>query len=287
MIYKFIDEHRSVHAVERMCRILGVTRSGYYGWLRHGQSKRGLRDAVLLEKIRESHRRSSGRYGSPNIHKDLCDWGYRCSRKRVARLMRQAGLRSKTKRRFRVTTESRHTMPVAPNLLQRNFSVSVANKTWVSDITYLWTQQGWLYLCVILDLWDRKVVGWHMSKGLGTDLVVHALDKAVLRRRPVEGLIFHSDRGIQYCSEAFRSELRRYGMLQSMSRKGDCWDNAVAESFFGTLKRELVYHERYQTRDEARLSVFQYIEAWYNRRRRHSALGRISPFDFELTAKAA
>ena len=287
MIYKFIDEHRSVHAVERMCRILGVTRSGYYGWLRRGQSKRGLRDAVLMEKIRESHRRSRGRYGSPNIHKDLCDWGYRCSRKRVARLMRQAGLRSKSKRRFRVTTDSRHTMPVATNLLQRKFRVSVPNKTWVSDITYIWTQQGWLYLCVILDLWDRKVVGWHLSKGLGTDLVVHALDKAVLRRRPAEGLVFHSDRGIQYCSETLRTELRRHGMLQSMSRKGDCWDNAVAESFFGTLKRELIYHESYQTRDEARLSVFQYIEAWYNRRRRHSALGHVSPFDFELTAKAA
>lgn len=241
----------------------------------------------MLEKIRESYRQSSGRYGSPNIHKDLRDWGYRCSRKRVARLMRQAGLRAKTKRRFRVTTESRHTLPIAPNLLQRDFSASEPSKTWVSDITYLWTQQGWLYLCVILDLWYRKVVGWHMDKGLGADLVVHALRKAVMKRQPLSGLVFHSDRGIQYCSETFRSELRRYGMLQSMSRKGDCWDNAVAESFFGTIKRELIYHERYQTRDEARLSVFQYIEGWYNRRRRHSTLGRISPFDFEMTAMAA
>jgi len=287
MIYKFIDRHRSVHAVERMCQVMGVTRGGYYRWLRQGQSRRALRDAVLLEKIRESHRQSSGRYGSPNIHKDLIDGGYRCSRKRVARLMRQAGLRSKTKRRFRVTTESRHTLPVAPNLLQRAFSVSAAGKTWVSDITYLWTQQGWLYLCIILDLWDRKIVGWHIDKGLGADLVVNALRKAVLRRQPLDGLIFHSDRGIQYCSDAFRTELRQHGMLQSMSRKGDCWDNAVAESFFGTLKRELIYHERYQTRDEARLSVFQYIEAWYNRRRRHSTLGRLSPFDFARTAMAA
>lgn len=287
MIYEFIERHRSVHAVERMCRVLGVTRSGYYGWSQHRQSRRTRRDIMLLEKIRESHLQSGGRYGSPNIHKDLCEWGCRCGRKRVVRLMKEAGLRSKTVKRFRVTTESRHTLPVAENLLQRNFTASTPNKIWVSDITYLWTRQGWLYLCIILDLWDRKVVGWSIGKRLGADLVVAALRKAVKRRQPLEGLVFHSDRGIQYCSEVFRAELRRYRMLQSMSRKGDCWDNAVAESFFSTLKRELVYHETYHTRDEARLSVFQYIEGWYNRRRRHSTLGRISPLEFELAAKAA
>jgi len=287
MIYGFIDRHRSVHAVERMCRVLGVTRSGYYSWKSRGQSRRVRRDGVLLEKIRESHLQSNRRYGSPNIHKDLREWGYRCSRKRVARLMRESGLRSKTVKRFKVTTQSKHTLPVAENLLQRNFTVVAPTKAWVSDITYLWTRQGWLYLCVILDLWDRKVVGWNISDGLGAELVVEALRRAVMRRNPLDGLVFHSDRGIQYCSEVFRAELRRHGMMQSMSRKGDCWDNAVAESFFGILKRELVYHETYHTRDDARLSVFQYIEGWYNRKRRHSTLGRISPLEFELNAQAA
>jgi transposase InsO family protein len=287
MIYGFIDKHRTVHAVERMCRVLGVTRSGYYGWKRRGQSRWVRRDEILLEKIKESHRQSNGRYGSPNIHKDLREWGYRCSRKRVARLMREAGLRSKTVKRFKVTTQSKHTLPVAENLLQRDFTAMAPTKAWVSDITYLWTRQGWLYLCVILDLWDRKVVGWNISEGLGAELVVETLRRAVVRRKPGDGLVFHSDRGIQYCSEAFRAELRRYSMLQSMSRKGDCWDNAVAESFFGILKRELVYHETYHTRDDARLSLFQYIEGWYNRKRRHSTLGRVSPLEFENIAQAA
>jgi transposase InsO family protein len=270
-----------------MCRVLGVTRSGYYGWKRRGQSRWVRRDEILLEKIKESHRQSNGRYGSPNIHKDLREWGYRCSRKRVARLMREAGLRSKTVKRFKVTTQSKHTLPVAENLLQRDFTAMAPTKAWVSDITYLWTRQGWLYLCVILDLWDRKVVGWNISEGLGAELVVETLRRAVVRRKPGDGLVFHSDRGIQYCSEAFRAELRRYSMLQSMSRKGDCWDNAVAESFFGILKRELVYHETYHTRDDARLSLFQYIEGWYNRKRRHSTLGRVSPLEFENIAQAA
>lgn len=287
MIYRFIEKHRSAHAVEMMCRILRVTRSGYYAWKKRGESRRKRSDAVLLEKIRESYWQSRGRYGSPNIHEDLRQWDYRCSRKRVARLMREAGLRAKTIRRFRVTTESKHTLPVADNLLQRQFSAQAPGKVWVSDITYLWTRQGWLYLCVIMDLWDRKIVGWSIGERLTADLAVEALRKAVMRRQPQEGLMFHSDRGIQYCSEVFRTELRRHVMLQSMSRKGNCWDNAVAESFFGILKRELVYHETYRTRDNARLSVFQYIEGWYNRRRRHSTLGRRSPHMFELSAMVA
>lgn len=287
MIYEFIEKHRSSHAVEMMCRALKVTRSGYYAWRNGGSSRRAQRDAELLEKIRESHRESQGRYGSPNVHEDLRQWGYRCSRKRVARLMKEDGLRCKAVRRFRVTTDSGHALHVAPDLLQREFSVEAPGKAWVSDITYLWTRQGWLYLCIVLDLWDRKVVGWSMGESLRADLAVEALRKAVMRRRPQEGLVFHSDRGIQYCSEVFRMELSRYGMLQSMSRKGNCWDNAVAESFFGILKRELVYHETYHTRNDARLSVFQYIEGWYNRRRRHSTLGRRSPLAFELAAKAA
>jgi transposase InsO family protein len=287
MIYGFIDAHRSAHAVERMCRVLGVTRSGYYAWKRRGQSRRARRDAVLLGRIRESHGLSLGRYGSPNIHEDLREWGYRCGRKRVARLMREACIRSRVVKRFKVTTQSKHKLPVAENLLARDFTASAPNRTWVSDITYLWTRQGWLYLCVILDLWDRKVVGWSMGERLGADLAVDAFRKAVMLRRPLEGLVFHSDRGVQYASEVFRAELRKVRMLQSMSRKGDCWDNAVAESFFGILKRELVYHETYRTRTEARLSVFQYIEGWYNRKRRHSMLGRRSPLAFAQAAMAA
>lgn len=287
MIYDFIEQHRFAHAVQRMCQVFGVTRSGYYAWKKSDQCRRVHRDRELLGKITESYHLSSGRYGSPNIHKDLRQWGYRCSRKRVARLMREAGIRSKVTRRFRVTTQSKHAMPVAENLLQRHFTASAPNRVWVSDITYLWTQQGWLYLCVILDLWDRKVVGWCMGERLTADLAVIALRGAVALRRPTEGVMFHSDRGAQYASEGFRAELRRYKMVQSMSRKGDCWDNAVAESFFSILKRELVYHETYRTRADARLSVFQYIEGWYNRRRRHAALGHLSPLAFEQAVKAA
>lgn len=287
MIYDFIEQHRFAHAVQRMCQVFGVTRSGYYAWKKSSESRRVHRDRELLGKITESHRLSSGRYGSPNIHKDLQQWGYRCSRKRVARLMREAGIRSKVARRFRVTTQSKHAMPVAENLLQRNFTAPASNRVWVSDITYLWTQQGWLYLCVILDLWDRKVVGWCMEERLTANLAVTALRRAIALRRPPEGVMFHSDRGVQYASEGFRVELLRYKMVQSMSRKGDCWDNAVAESFFSILKRELVYHETYRTKADARLSVFQYIEGWYNRRRRHAALGYLSPLAFEQAVKAA
>ncbi len=287
MIYEFIDNHRSAHAVEMMCRLLGVMRSGYYAWKKQGQSARVQRDAVLFEKIKESYYQSKRRYGSPNIHKDLQEWGYHCARKRVARIMRDAGLRAKTVKRFRVTTQSKHMLPVAENLLQRNFAVREPNRVWVSDITYIWTLQGWMYLCIILDLWDRKVVGWSMGKHLMAELATVALRNAVMLRQPSEKLMFHSDRGIQYASREFRDELQRYGMKQSMSRKGDCWDNAVAESFFSILKRELVHHETYRTRQDARLSVFEYIEGWYNRKRRHSTLGYLSPLAFEQVVLVA
>jgi len=287
MIYEFIDKHSSAHAVERMCRVLGVKRSSYYVWKKRGLSQRDRRDLELLEKVRQSYRLSSGRYGSPNIHEDLQQWGYCCGRKRVARLMRENGIRSKIVKRFRVTTDSEHTLPIADNLLQRDFTARRQNLVWVSDITYVWTHRGWMYLCVILDLWDRKVVGWSMGKRLIAELAIRALDKAVMLRQPVKGLLFHSDRGVQFASEGFRDQLHQHGMVQSMSRKGDCWDNAVAESFFAILKRELVYHKNYRTREEARLSIFQYIEGWYNRRRRHSTLGRKSPLEFASAAMAA
>ncbi len=277
MIYEFINMHRFMFSVARMCQVLGVKRSSYYVWLKRGLSLHAMRDIVLLEQVRKSHKLSKGIYGSPNILDDLRDWNFRASRKRIARLMREAGLRSKTVKKFKATTQSNHSLPVAKNLLNRDFAVSVPNKVWVSDITYIWTREGWQYLCVVIDLFNRQVVGWSMNVRLTAELAVDALMKAVIRRRPPEGLLFHSDRGVQYASKAFRRVLKRYGMVQSMSRKGDCWDNAVAESFFGTLKQELVHHERYRTRAEARLSVFEYIEGWYNRRRRHSALGGISP----------
>jgi putative transposase len=280
MKYYFIDKHRFAHAVETMCQVLGVTRSGYYAWYKRGQGRRAIENMILLGKIRESHGLSKGRYGSPNIQKDLKQWGYNCSRKRVARLMKANSISSKVTRRFKVTTQSKHDLPVAENLLNRDFTADGPDRKWVSDITYIWTWQGWLYLSVIIDLWDRKVVGWSISERLTADLAVSALRKAVALRRPPVGLLFHSDRGVQYASDIFREELERHKMIQSMSRKGNCWDNAVAESFFGMLKRELVYHEIYRTRAEARLSIFQYIEGWYNRRRRHSTIGHVSPEAF-------
>lgn len=287
MIYGFINMYRSMFRVARMCQVLGVKRNGYYAWLARGLSLHAMRDMVLLEQIKKSHKLSKGNYGSPNILNDLQDWNFHTSRKRIARLMREAGLRSKTVKKFKATTQSKHSLPVADNLLERNFTTLAPNKVWVSDITYIWTREGWQYLCVVIDLFNRQVVGWSLGWRLTAELAVDALMKAVIRRRPPEGLMFHSDRGVQYASKAFRRVLKHYGMVQSMSRKGDCWDNAVAESFFGTLKQELVYHESYRTRAEARLSVFEYIEGWYNRRRRHSALGGISPIQFEQAAQVA
>lgn len=270
-----------------MCKVLAVKRSGYYAWLKRGLSLRARLDKVLLEQIKKSHKLSKGIYGSPNVLNDLRGWNYRTSKKRVARLMREAGLRSKTVRRFKVTTQSKHSLPVADNLLKRDFTAPAPNRVWVSDITYIWTREGWQYLCVVIDLFNRQAVGWSMGQRLTAELAVDALMKAVIRRRPPKGLLFHSDRGVQYCSRALRKQLKRYGIVQSMSRKGDCWDNAVAESFFGTLKQELVHHERYRSRAEARLSVFEYIEGWYNHRRRHSALGGVSPIQFEQAARVA
>jgi transposase InsO family protein len=287
MKYRFIKDNRSSWPVEKMCRALRVSRSGYYAWQKGRQSRRHADNLVLLERIQELHRASRGIYGSPRIFDDLREEGFQCGKNRVARLMRRNGIVSKVKRKFKVTTTSRHTLPVADNLVARQFSVAAPNRVWVSDITYLWTAEGWLYLTVILDLYSRSVVGWSMSDRLTTDLALKALGHALLRRRPAAGLLFHSDRGSQYASEEFRRMLRRHGIVQSMSRAGDCYDNAVAESFFHTLKTEHVYFERYQTRSEARQSIFDYIEVFYNRQRRHSALGSVSPVAFEAAAMAA
>jgi len=232
-------------------------------------------------EIREIYDGSKGRYGSPKITRELQDRGHRVSKNRVARRMRDAGLRSKVRRKYRVTTDSKHQFPVAPNLLARDFTAEVPDKVWVSDITYLATRTGWLYLTVIIDLFSRMVIGWALSSSLSHEMVVAALKRAVRKRRPGKGLVFHSDRGVQYACTDFRKELGKYGFIQSMSRKGNCWDNAVAESFFGIMKTELVYHEKYEGHQDTLHSIFEYIEAFYNRERRHSTLGYLSPVEYE------
>jgi transposase InsO family protein len=287
MKYWFIDQHRSAHGVQKMCRVIGASRSGYYKWNREPQSKRQKDNEKILMDIRESHQNSNGVYGSPRIIEDLQANGTKCSKNRVARLMRIHGIVGKAKKKFKATTNSKHNLPVAENLLKQNFAAQKPNTVWVSDITYIWTLEGWLYLAVILDLYSRQVVGWAMSDRLKTDFVIKALYQAIGRRNPGSGCIFHSDRGVQYASADFRDVLNSHGFIQSMSRKGNCYDNAVAESFFHTLKTEHVYDYRYETRADARQSVFDYIEIFYNRQRRHSALGYRSPISFELEAMVA
>ena len=287
MKYWFMDQHCSSHGVQKMCRVIGASRSGYYGWRRQPQSKRQKDNEKILMEIRESHKNSRRAYGSPRITEDLQAKGMRCSENRVARLMKVHGIVGKAKKKFKATTNSKHNLPVAENLLNQNFVTEKPNTVWASDITYIQTLEGWLYLIVILDLYSRQVVGWAMSDRLTADFVVKALYQAIGRRRPTSGCILHSDRGVQYASTDFRNVLKAYGFIQSMSRKGNCYDNAVAESFFHTLKTEHVYEYRYETRAEAMQSIFEYIEMFYNRQRRHSALGYRSPVSFELEAMAA
>ncbi len=264
-----------------MCRVFEVSRSGYYRWLKHKPSQRELDNQRLDVEIREIYEQNKGRYGSPKITQELRDRGRRVSKNRVARRMRKAGLRSKIRRKFRVTTNSKHHFAVSPNLLERNFTEQAPDKVWLSDITYLATRTGWLYLTVIIDLFSRMVVGWALSSSLGHEMVVVALKRAIQRRRPAKGLIFHSDRGVQYACSDFRKQLDKHKFIQSMSRKRDCWDNAVAESFFGIMKCELVYHEHYEDHQDTLHSIFEYIEVFYNRQRRHSTLGYLCPSEYE------
>jgi transposase InsO family protein len=263
---------------------MNVTRSGYYAWRGREPSQQQKDNETLLSRIRCFFERSKHTYGSPRILRDLREAGFTCGKHRVVRLMRQAGLRAVVAPRFRVTTHSKHALPVAQNLLGRHFGASEANVKWASDITYLWTDEGWLYLAVVLDLFSRRVVGWSMQASLSRCLVVDALKTALCQRRPAPGLVHHSDRGSQYASEAFQQALETAGIGCSMSRRGNCWDNAPVESFFGTLKQELVNRCRFATREAARREVFEYIEVWYNRQRRHSSLGYVSPAAFERRA---
>jgi transposase InsO family protein len=270
--------------VRVLCRVLKVSTSGFYAWCRRAPSARAREDAALKVEIRAAHAASKKTYGSPRILEDLKANGRRVGRKRVARLMREEGIEGQKKRRFRTTTDSRHSHPVAPNHLQRNFSASAPNEIWVSDITYVWTGEGWMYLAAILDLFSRRIVGWAMDSRIDQGLALDALNMALTTRRPAAGLVHHSDRGVQYAGAAYQEQLRKAGMVCSMSSKGDCWDNAVAESFFSTFKAELVHRMDYAGREQAWASTFDYIEAFYNPRRRHSALGYSSPVDYESAA---
>jgi transposase InsO family protein len=282
--FRFIQMEKAIYPVRVLCRTLAVSRTGFYAWCRRGLSLRAQQDAVLKVEIRAAHAASGKRYGSPRIHADLKAQDQHVGRKRVARLMREESLEGQRKRRFRVTTDSRHSHPVAANELNRNFTASAPNKIWVTDITYIWTREGWLYLAAILDLFSRRVVGWSLDSHIDRSLALDALAMALKTRRPEPGLLHHSDRGIQYASVEYQSQLQDRGIICSMSRKGDCWDNAVAESFFSTLKAELIHGADYVSRSQAKASVFEYIEVFYNGRRRHSALGYVSPVEHEVAA---
>ena len=273
MRYRFVQSLTGQFPVAALCRAVQVSTSGYYAW-----RKRGPR----LSQIRQFFERSKQTYGNLRIWRDLQEAKVSCGKHRVARLMRQAG--AVVAPRFRLTTDSKHSLPVAQNLLARDFGAPGANVKWASDITYLWTPEGWLYLAVVLDLFSRRVVGWAMQARLDRSLVVEALEAALGYRRPEAGLLHHSDRGSQYASGDFQAKLEASGILCSMSRRGNCWDNAPVESFFGTLKQELVNRCHFATRDVARQEVFEYIEVWYNRQRRHSSLGYVSPAEFERGA---
>jgi transposase InsO family protein len=281
MRYRFIEVEKATYPVILMCRVLQVARGGYYAWRARPESRRACANRKLLMDIQAVHEASRESYGSPRVHRELRDWGQAVGRHRVARLMREHGLCGRRRRRFRTTTQSSHAYPVAANVLAREFTAETPNAAWVSDITYVWTLEGWLYLGVILDLYSRRVVGWAMGPRIDQDLTLRALRMALAERRPEPGLVHHSDRGSQYAATAYRRLLTAHGIDCSMSRKGDCWDNAVAESFFATLKIELVYATRFSTRDQARSAIFEYIEGFYNRVRRHSHLGHVSPVAYE------
>jgi putative transposase len=264
-----------------LCKLLGVSPSGFKAWRAGGKSRGDrLSDMQLLSLIRAIHREFRGAYGSPRMHRELRERGYRVGKERVERVMREHGIRARHKRRWKATTDSKHALPVAADLIGRNFAPARPNQLWGADITYVWTDEGWLYLAVVIDFFNREIVGWSLKEQLTADLVVDALTMAWFRRRPEPGLIHHSDRGSQYASAAFQDKLSEYGMRCSMSRKGNCWDNAPSESFFNSLKNERVHGARYRTRVDAKVDVFQYIEGFYNRVRRHSTLGQISPAQF-------
>jgi transposase InsO family protein len=285
MRFRFIEDRRADYPVRIMCGALGVSPAGYYAWRSRPESRRSTANRELVDDIRLVHRNNHGRYGSPRIHIELQTQGRGASRGRIERLMRHHGIRAIMARPRRVrTTDSRHDLPIAPNLLQRNFTAAAPNRIWLADITYIETDQGWLYLAAVMDLYSRRIVGWAMQDHLRTELPLTALRMAISAQRPSTDLIHHSDRGVQYASADYRNTVQSAGFRASMSRKADCYDNAPMESFFHTLKTELVHHRRYATREDAKRDIFAYIEGYYNRTRRHSAIGYISPIEMELKA---
>lgn len=281
MKYAFVNDHREVFEIAAMCRVLGASKSGFYDWSKRDRDVKELKKLDLLKTIAEIHQGSRKTYGSPRIYKVLKGLGRKIGKGSVEKLMRENDIRAKQKRKFKATTDSKHNLPVASNKADRNFVVGISNRLWCSDITYIRTNEGWLYLAAVIDVGTRKLVGWSMKDHMKTDLVLDALDMAHKRQNPLRGLMHHSDRGSQYASQEYRQRLWAYGMIESMSGKGDCWDNAVIESFFHTLKTECVYQERFRTRKQARQVIFDYIEVFYNRQRLHSALGYLSPECYE------
>jgi putative transposase len=281
MKYRFIREHQQEYSVKTMCRVLEVSQSGYYAWHQRPASARQVADERLSAHIRQVHTATHQVYGSRRIRAELADQGQSCGRKRVVRLMRKLGLRGRRRYHRTNTTDSQHTDPVAPNLLNREFSAPAPNTKWVTDITGVWTAEGWLYVAIVLDLFSRLVVGWAMAAHRDAHLVEQALHMALARRHPEAGLLHHSDRGSQYTSGSYQAVLAQFGVQVSMSGKGDCYDNAAMESFFSSLKGEWTDWHTYQTRQEAQLSIFEYIEVFYNRQRRHSTLGYLSPATYE------
>jgi transposase InsO family protein len=287
MRFAFIDAEKANFPVTALCRNLEVTRQGYYASAKRQQSARSASNAALLERVQEVYAQSERRYGSPRILRQLHRTGLRVGKRRVERAMRSLGLHARPRRRFRITTAANPTHRVEPNVLEREFVANRPNERWVTDITYVSTDEGWCYLAAILDLYSRAVVGWALDASLCTNLPLAALDSALRRRRPGLGLLHHSDRGCQYTSFEYREALKNNGIIVSMSRKGNCWDNAVAESFFSTLKTELVYRRRWSGRPELRSALFEYIEVFYNRRRLHSSIGYKTPAEVEDEYNAA
>lgn len=287
MIYQFVDNHRAEYPVMRLCRTLGVSPSGYYAWRQRPPNSRAAANQYLLTHMRAIHAEVHETYGSPRMHAELIARGLPCNVKRVARLMRLHHLRARHKRKYRVTTKVNAKLPVAPNQLAQQFQASAPNEKWVSDITYVWTREGWLYLAVVMDLYSRRIVGWALARTQETTLVVAALQMAIGRRQPHAGILHHSDRGSQYASLQYQAVLQAHHFAVSMSGTGNCFDNAAMESFFGTLKAERIHRQSYQTRDQARQDIVSYIEGFYNVIRRHSTLGHRSPREFEQASAMA
>jgi len=287
MRFCFIEDNRQVYPVRLMCAVLEVSASGYYAWRGRPKSARVAANRELTAQIRHVHAENGAIYGSPRVHAALCAQGRRVGVNRVARLMRHHGIQGRYKRRGPRTTNSEHTLPLAPNLLDRQFEAPAPNRIWLADITYIPTSEGWLYLAVVLDLFSRRVVGWSMSDTMPQELTIAALQMAIINRRPAPGLMHHSDRGSQYAAHAYRQLLADTGMVCSMSRKGNCWDNAPMESFFGSMKTEMDLPQPFETRQAAKNAVFAFLEGFYNRTRLHSAIGYRSPADLEQSAAAA